>query len=219
MSPIREFVIDCVNKKKESLKDRVEFLAIRYFIIDHNNKIDSSDDDSILDRSEIKYSFTFIKVRYSPMYKLYLSWLSPIIVTDDLKVYEEMIEFNNWFCYFHGQSLGTQPNPLSYKIVDRYNKELVRGCFTVELPSPFMSFEKAYNLCIAIGECSTQESVQFVIDSFKKHDPITKDGLIDILMAEVSQLRIELDEKNQILDLYKNRFDSIRDIFNLENKS
>ncbi|HEY3371689.1 MAG TPA: hypothetical protein VGK10_12610, partial [Prolixibacteraceae bacterium] len=133
MSPLRSLIIDSLNNKKESLKERIEILAIKYFIILQNDEIDNSDDDSILDRLDIKYSFTFIKVRYSPQFYFYVSWLPPLIVTNDLKVSNGMIEFNNWFCYFNGQSLNTQPTSLNYRIVDRYEKYLTSDRFTMEL--------------------------------------------------------------------------------------
>lgn len=218
MSPLRSLVLDCINKKEHSFdpKNKVTVLGLKYFIVLDNDEIEVSENESILDRPHIKYSFTFIKVHYTPWHHYYTSWLAPIIVTNDLKVPNGMIEFNNWFCYFYGQSLNTQPTSLNYKIVDRYEKEMTRGSFTIEFPSPHMTFKKAYNLFMAIGECTSRDSAQLVIDHFKKEDTITKKGLIDELMEEVSDLRIDLNTKDQIIENYQRRFDSIKELINME---
>jgi hypothetical protein len=217
MKTIRELVRHAIDYEENLFKIEKYItknkIGEKFFIVLDNETVLESDYDSILDRANIKLAFAFLKISYQPK-GFDESYLSPIIIGKDQLPLNRKLVIKDWVFDFKGQDLLEMAEPINLSI---YNNEMdvnILRKLAIEKPIPTdqLDFKTAIQLCIALSDCTSKESVQFVMDQFSKKPLIIKTGLIDQMQEEITRLKVDLADKDQIILNYKNRLDSIEGI-------
>lgn len=200
---IRERVEECVKIKENeclSFQGQYKTGGAKYFVIYKDGKIVQNDFIPVLDESNIEFVFIFLKLYPVHGRGSYYTYLSPIIINQNLLASEEKLKIDDWIFEFIGQNINGGAQVIQVKISNDMLGYYKSQSFSVN------NFSDLYQFLITFLKCNTKAEAKYLFDLFQK------DEKINDLIKSISRLEAELHIKNLGIESYTSLLDSIKEL-------